>query len=443
MKILKIAAVLLLVSAMAIIAYVGSTPYRMRKSIESQIAAIRAKGDPVCWKDLAVEVPDRENGALVYEKVFAVIEPGKAEIAEKCRTVTPIEVLPSLQSVAAKYRHVLPMVEEAASRPQCRFPINWNDPPERAEFPQYGKMRTLAQLLTAVAVADAADGKTDEAVKSIELGYRTSDSLKRQPSTLGCLVQCALIAITSSGLKRSMQEMEISESQARRLFDFIGKIDPRPNYEYAIKAERAQGLDILDRVRKNEPILENSSDRPSAQENKPNATLTRTGGIRADGDELYYLKHMNRIVKAAEPPYYPPTLGEMKTDLQRNFYAIMSAILLPVNSKSKMRAYEELTILSGDRVFLSVLAYKAKFGSYPESLKDVETKLGWKLPQDPLAEKPFHYRREGSGFIVYGVGGNMKDDNGKVMLDKRSSSTPYPYPTGNGYSADMIWEKDF
>jgi len=39
---------------------------------------------------------------------------------------------------------------------------------------------------------------------------------------------------------------------------------------------------------------------------------------------------------------------------------------------------------------------------------------GRPLPTDPFSGKPFVYRREGAGFLIYSWGPNLKDDGGKV-----------------------------
>ena len=59
---------------------------------------------------------------------------------------------------------------------------------------------------------------------------------------------------------------------------------------------------------------------------------------------------------------------------------------------------------------LAVAAHRAEHGSYPDSLADLEAE-GWDLPADSFGGGPFHYRREGDGFVVWSIGPDMEDDN--------------------------------
>jgi len=50
---------------------------------------------------------------------------------------------------------------------------------------------------------------------------------------------------------------------------------------------------------------------------------------------------------------------------------------------------------------------------------------GWKLPLDPFSGKPFVYHRKSKGFVLYSFGDDLDDDGGR------------PYFGTNG---DLVWE---
>ena len=62
---------------------------------------------------------------------------------------------------------------------------------------------------------------------------------------------------------------------------------------------------------------------------------------------------------------------------------------------------------------MALKAYKSKLGTYPDSLAEVKSKIGWKIPDDPFSGKPFVYKRRGDGFLIYSWGYDLKDDGGK------------------------------
>ncbi len=139
-------------------------------------------------------------------------------------------------------------------------------------------------------------------------------------------------------------------------------------------------------------------------------------------DELCYTKYMDRAVEDARR-LRRPTRQEMAYEPEFPRYAVLSEVLAPVFTKSKIREYEAISTIAGDRDFLAVLAHKSKFGSYPSELKQVEKKLGWSLPNDPLGDAPFHYRLQGKGFVLYGVGRNLRMIMGWPCWARRAPST--------------------
>ena len=193
MKWLKIIGVAVFLFVVAAIAIVSTQGYRMEREIDSKIAAIKANGDPVCGKDLFPSVADAKNGAPLYERVLAMVEPDKdfidnaSSVSSSCRLKENPELLVSARQMAAKYKSIVPLIEQASAYPQFRFKTNWNDPPEEILFPYYSKLRRLSRLLSEIAIVDAMDGKTSDSIRAIKSGYSVSASIKKEPILIGSL----------------------------------------------------------------------------------------------------------------------------------------------------------------------------------------------------------------------------------------------------------------
>ena len=464
MKWIKIIVSVILISVVVGIGVLATLPYRMAREIDSRTAAIKAQGDPVSGKDLIPHVPDSENGAVIYEKVFKITEPGKDEIGKVSKMISSPDgahypgALASARRIASKYRSVLPLVEEASSRPQCRFKSNWGDPVEERLQPYLDKVRNLSQLLSVIAIADASDGKMEDSAKAVGLSYKLSESLKDEPMLIGCVTRYKCISTASKALKQSAQYGDVSEHQAHRLLDILGNMDIRTSYLDAMKDERAFSLDLMERIRKYgfERTKKGVSVRKTP-DNRPRSPI-RVWLVNSwlCADELFYLRQMESAITDANHLVYDRDSLQTELDLKFPKYALLSMILLPVYSKARLSHYETMTTLAGDRVFLAVMAYKSKFGAYPSNLDDVGKRLGWKLSVDPMTGKEFRYRREGKGFVLYGLGRNLIDDNAQTVEDLPESirnagpsderntqfRDKYPYSTGTDrHSADMIWEK--
>ena len=85
------------------------------------------------------------------------------------------------------------------------------------------------------------------------------------------------------------------------------------------------------------------------------------------------------------------------------------------------------------RLVLALKAYNRDTGAYPASLKELQPTLGWTIPDDPFSGKPYVYRRQGDGFILYSLGTNEIDDGGM---------SEYEPQTGRwrGETSDIVWE---
>lgn len=94
--------------------------------------------------------------------------------------------------------------------------------------------------------------------------------------------------------------------------------------------------------------------------------------------------------------------------------------------RSRMRYKIEL-------LALSLCAYRAENGEFPESLNSLIPRYVQKIPMDFFSGKPLSYRRENLGFVLYSVGQNGEDDGargyeGGTSYDDVVIQIPLPKP---------------
>ena len=68
------------------------------------------------------------------------------------------------------------------------------------------------------------------------------------------------------------------------------------------------------------------------------------------------------------------------------------------------------------QIAFAMAAYRTEHGGYPEDLAKLVPKYLKAIPEDPFAEKPLRYKREGTGYVLYSVGPNGRDDDGRESL---------------------------
>lgn len=77
------------------------------------------------------------------------------------------------------------------------------------------------------------------------------------------------------------------------------------------------------------------------------------------------------------------------------------------------------------RAAVSLEQHRKLRGRFPNKLADLTASLRKTIPTDLFSEKPFHYKRTKSGYLLYSVGPNMKDEKGKS-----------PDPNADSFSSD-------
>ncbi len=403
--------------------------------VRGEIARIVREGAPVTLKDLdGPKIADSQNGAVVYQKAFALVS-GKA--AEKdmlyiSRAVSTNEPLKTpaqwnrLKKILAKYGEVIPIVEAAQARPECRFPIEWEKNGSfNAVFYHLAPCRDLNRLLCARAIVSARDGDSNDAVRCLDLSFRLGSSLDYNPPIIAFLTRLATINQSYYAFRKVIETSAITDDQAQRLSATLASIDFTGKLNKAYKVERAAGIWEFNKVR--EPYQSLGS------------AIGKTLGFieirRYNQDELFYLKQMRNNIETSQMSYREAVANHKLNDLSGfPSYALYSALLLPTPVIGYAMQYNDRAqvIISGCRIALALAVYKNDNKTYPAKLSDISKFFGGKIPIDLFSGKDFIYRQQGNGYLLYSIGANLKDDGGKEPAPRKS----------NQEFGDIVWKVD-
>lgn len=103
-------------------------------------------------------------------------------------------------------------------------------------------------------------------------------------------------------------------------------------------------------------------------------------------------------------------LSELLADtLIQSFLPALDAVAL---AETRCRQREQNT-----RLAMALAAHQADHGAYPGKLSELAPKYIPKVPQDLYLEIPLRYQVTSDGYLLYGVGRNLKDDNGRWYSD--------------------------
>ncbi len=230
------------------------------RMVAAEIARLKADGYPTTIAEIAPKkVPDAENAADVYARAFK--EMGDLdEYGAFSNLMHPEKRTDDATSwakgmrILERRRPVIALVEQACSRPKCVFPVEW-EKGGAALFPHLAKMRGLERLLSADAITKALDGRTGDAVSSLELGIKLSESLAEEPSVISQLVRYAAIQIQAHSLRLVAQHTDIDAARAKRLYDALGAVDLNSGYARAMQTEMVYGLWSFDEFRGDPSVI--------------------------------------------------------------------------------------------------------------------------------------------------------------------------------------------
>jgi hypothetical protein len=111
------------------------------------------------------------------------------------------------------------------------------------------------------------------------------------------------------------------------------------------------------------------------------------------------------------------TEGSTSKAIGRMMGNILSSLLLPALSAVD-KAHNRSAQTRENLVLAYALAdWKARHDTYPDKLEELIPEIISKSPRDAFTSKPLTYRRNGDGFLLYSVGINEIDDNGRSYDD--------------------------
>jgi len=123
----------------------------------------------------------------------------------------------------------------------------------------------------------------------------------------------------------------------------------------------------------------------------------------------------DRLVEAAKMPYY--SSGDSKKIEQISnsipwYYKMAGALVPNVVTVLFKRATLD-AVFDTAQIGMACKIYKNMYGDFPGELAELSPEILEKIPVDPFTGNPFIYKKQDSGFIVYSLGSNLKDDQGR------------------------------
>lgn len=368
--------------------------------LEEQLQPLRQTGQPMSIAELAPPPVAPERNAVTYlrraEKSVMAANKELAPLGEKHDDYyekgrlneNGVELV---EAALAAYSDAVPLIEQAADAPEYVPDHDYTLPPQPFLEPYLQKVqqaRAFARLLQYRADLLLARHEREEALRNGLTLLRLDRHFQREPMLVAYLVSVAVQSMGIEQVSGALDDGAVGNELHDEVEAEVSKHLKSEAWVTTLKSERAYGIDSFREFR----------------------GLGLPGAFKRD--ECDYLKRMAAEIEIGTAPRYKveTALAQMAADSQGA--GTLTQMILPALEaarEAQLRSRVRLQCLS---VLNALTRQDREEETAPPSLDDLN--LPDEIKLDPYNGQPLKIKRVESGWIVYSVGPNLKDDGGKI-----------------------------
>lgn len=294
---------------------------------------------------------------------------------------------------------------EAAAKPGCQI-ADYAAAATSAEpaqiLPDLAFMRDLARLTAARAVWEARHENPEQACVWLQQTVHLANALKDEPLLIAGLVRAAILGLANEAAWGVVCANAVPQALPPGLLQELDIAVRRELWAKVYDGERC----FSNEVSQKQFMAMGRIFRPLILEpNQLRINRMTQDIMRCVREDRYDLRtaEKTQLVETydhAEPAPWKP-------------WRVLCDILAPamVRSMSSM----ERAIAQGEaiRILIRLGSFHSEHAAYPDTLEALQSASNESLPEDPFSGKPFAYRAQGNGFLLYSVGEDRNDDGGK------------------------------
>lgn len=390
--------------------------------VDEQLAAIRAKGEPVTPDELnafyAVPPADRDVTPLILNALRPLDNPALGQATQGLSLLgqtghpipppgQPWEERAPVELLLNQYSPALQALHDAANkRGVVRFPMDFNQG-FNTLLPDTQNVRSGARLLTLEAHVRAHQGDAHGAADSIRALLALGNVLENEPMLISQLVRIAVRSMGYELIRELLPHVEFSDDDLRELQLAVRAADYRASLHRAMIGERVLG--------------KHSFRNPGGTGITPRQ-LTMLRLISSENDDLsLYLESMNSLVDAVRVSWIETravghALNKMLKERRQStawcLQHTMTVTNLPEAISASLsggigEARKHLTDIA-----LAIERFRRKHGRPPKNLEELVPNFLPMVPLDPFADQPLRFKSSGDGLLIYSVGSDGIDNGG-------------------------------
>lgn len=402
------------------------------RSLQRICAEIEAEDPHWQWADLLAQTPPapedvnaftqiRKVNGLLKKTPFAIAPIWDTPAKEKARQVRNARLSEdNVTLLRAAFAPLDPMLLKEARKlkdyPKGRMKIDPATNPFELMLGDIQSSRSLMHVLDNDILLRTHDNDIDGAVESWQALLNTSHAIEDNPTLIGQLVRIAGQTIALAALERMLGQDELSEPDLAKIQALLHREMGDNLLYFGLRGERAGGHRLYTDLRDGKITLSKvMSGINMGQTGVLDHAVDLFPSIILKGYPEH-LRLLDEQVKASKLKD-DECLEAMKAldDKVRNSRNIITRLLMPATNKVAEANHRSQAQLRCALVAVAVERYRIKNDAWPQGFDDL-LKDRWldEVPKDPYDGKPLRFKRTPTGIVIYSVGLDKIDNQGKL-----------------------------
>ena len=329
-----------------------------------------------------------------------------------------------MKAYLADNADVFQWLNEGDQLEHARYPVDYREG-FMAPMPWLADIRHCQWLYAMQALLAIEQGQSEAFVRSLSGGMALAGSLRQIPTLTGQLVRIACEAIWAGDLTESgLGRLELTEAQ---LVHLSGRFESHRDIDCMIRTHAGAVCLIQDAVRNPGAAVQDYSTQGN---DIPGALISLYRLVGLAERDLSEILELTQLVLNPQVS----TLQELLEAGQRaeaGRQAIpRSHLMFHMVSPGMGRIYQLYARYQASQISaqtaIAVLRYRLKYRQLPENLETIVPEYMAVVPVDPFDGEPIRYILNDKGFIVYSVGDDGQDNDGRER-DPNDRDQPYDW----------------
>jgi hypothetical protein len=382
-----------------------------------------------------VEPPSGQNAATFYAQGFNSLVAvnsdasslpllGKGKLPP-LGTLLSVSMRSSLSGFVRSNKDALQWFVQGAKYEQSRYPLDLSLGIE-TPLPHLGKFRKAVQLLELSAIVHAEANEGLNAANDVLIALSLTRSLETEPVLSSQMVRAASVSVAVGALEQTVNRVALlseSLSELSKAFQHIEDWDSQgEGLTRGLIDERASWTALL---RTPEKLLElvaaPGMDVPAELRDRMVVRLQKHDKLTQE--EQFFQSTFQQLLAARKDAL--PNRLKVESLIQQNSVEARGKKLAVIEwmlSGLAETPAKEAECLASARLGLTAIALEqfraAHDNRYPAALSELMPAWLSAVPLDPFDGQPLRYRTKGSGYALYSIGPDLKDDGGERKTAK-------------------------